>query len=236
MGRVAQAWLLDWMRGGDPDLSASLHDTVGRKPYTISPLIGADDRYALRITSLRADVSERFDTLLRRQSPSEMRIEAAQLAVEAIEIEESSYAELVREATETIASLALRFITPTTFHSNRLDVPLPLPALVFGSLIHAWDSFSPLPLPIHLATLVGDGMAIADCQLRTRRVTYGDRGGHVGFTGYVRYSLRRVPAIPSDDQAAAAILLGALIRYARFAGVGVGTAAGMGQVMMLDKG
>jgi CRISPR-associated endoribonuclease Cas6 len=39
-GRLAHAAFLDLLRQADPPLSAALHDSRGRKPFTLSPLLG----------------------------------------------------------------------------------------------------------------------------------------------------------------------------------------------------
>ncbi len=128
-GRQAQAWFLAWLHATQPELADALHDSGTRNPYTVSPLLAVADSYILRITALIDPLADVLDTL----TPSDVRIGAAFFDVIGADRQRTSYAALVRSATDQPEFSGLRFITATTFHSNRLDVPLPLPSLVFGS-------------------------------------------------------------------------------------------------------
>ena len=127
-------------------------------------------------------------------------------------------------------TLAWEFATPTAFHQNGLTMPLPLPGLVFGSLIQAWDHFSPLPLPVVLGSFVEQNVGISRHRLATRLVKFGSKEQHIGFVGTTDY--RIVPEhseLPSSDFVQRVRLLAMLSQFAFFAGVGIRTTVGMGQ-------
>ena len=234
-GRHVQAWFLNWLRAHDPVLAAQLHDHNGRKPYAVSPLFMQSVENGvpfLRITTLTADLGERLATFL-QEPPRSIQLGALIFQVDSIAVHRSSYETLIREATEQVTPLALHFVTAATFRSQQMDMPLPLPPLVFGSLIHAWDMFSPLPLPILLQPFIDTHLAIAQCELRTRRVTSSGRETRIGFTGSVRYMVRDTLHDPPTMHESR-VLIGALVRYAAFAGVGAQTSAGMGQVHVIS--
>ncbi len=242
-GGLAQAWFLEWVRSVQPELAAQLHDSIDRKPYTISALTESSDvypnGYTLRLTTFSRAATAAISVLLTEHPPRQIRLGKLNFDMIQLHIEHSDYDALVRQATESPVWLNLHFHSPTTFRSNRLEVPLPLPSLVFGSLIHAWDTFSALPLPLHLGDFIRNQVVLSRHQVATQRVAYSKHRSHVGFTGRVQFAIRALPAgvptvLSQAEQTSAVRLLGALSRYAYFAGVGIRTAAGMGQTLPLD--
>lgn len=229
-GHIVQAWFLGWLRAVNSELSTRLHDTPGRKPYTVSPIFDQSREgaaYGFRLTTLSNELSEAVEPLL-SGSPPDLRLGSTLYSLSIACIARSSYEALVREAADQPPPIILRFSSPTCFHSGGLDVPLPLPSLVFASLIQAWDVFSPLPLPLQLSETVRAHVALARHQLHTERVVIPQHGSHVGFTGKVQFAFHKIGTAPDDLSSRA--LLSALLHYAAFAGVGVRTTAGMGWV------
>jgi CRISPR/Cas system endoribonuclease Cas6 (RAMP superfamily) len=55
----------------------------------------------------------------------------------------SSYQTLIQRQLIPPTRLTFHFVTPTTFRSQTVNMPLPLPALVFGSLLSRWSLFTP---------------------------------------------------------------------------------------------
>ncbi len=103
-------------------------------------------------------------------------------------------------------------------------------------MIHAWECFSPLPLPISLAAVIRDAVALASCDVQTRHIPITGRGGHIGFTGRAFFRLRpELATLSVDDTLSARALLGALLAFAEYAGLGVQTSAGMGQIRLLKR-
>lgn len=120
----------------------------------------------------------------------------------------------------------LAFATPTTFHSQGRSLPLPLPRLVFGSLLDRWNAHAPLRIDPEILAVVDQAVIIGRYELRTELVPLGG-GVQVGFVGRCGYV---VPpgrgARPTDEYAWRVVHL--LAAYAYFAGIGAKTTMGMG--------
>jgi CRISPR-associated endoribonuclease Cas6 len=116
-----------------------------------------------------------------------------------------------------------------------LIVPLPLPALVYGSLIHAWNAFSPLPLPVLLDGFAGRFVGVARHKITTRMVQFGQSERHVGFVGTAYFSIapQERTGLTPDDYRQRVQALDLLTRFAFYAGIGLRTAVGMGQARPL---
>jgi CRISPR-associated endoribonuclease Cas6 len=224
-GQRAQAWFLRWVGQNAPELATQLHAGSTRKPYTVSPIDMDDARARLRITSLNPALTE-----LLNDSPPFAHGDQA-YSVKEVARESRSFPDLLRLG-ETGNLPALQFWTPTAFRSGGREITLPLPELVFGSLIQAWDSFSPLRLPLQLRAVAAEHITIARHAIHTRHVSFPHRGEtaqRVGFVGRVWFGHNR-----GIDPVALRFLC-ALLHFAPFAGVGVGTAAGMGGVRVLSS-
>jgi CRISPR-associated endoribonuclease Cas6 len=137
--------------------------------------------------------------------------------------------DLWQVAAAASAGVTLEFLTPTAFvRRNKLELALPVPERVFGSpadargLVGRWmlaggpdvfDGWSPEYVGAVPETLAG------------QRVRLGQRGGVTGFLGRCRFDTSR-------DKTALRQLW-ALARFAEFAGVGVKTGMGLGQVRVV---
>jgi CRISPR-associated endoribonuclease Cas6 len=120
----------------------------------------------------------------------------------------------------------LEFATPTAFHQNGMDMPLPLPELVYGSLIQAWNTFSPIPLPVHMGGFIEQSVGIARHRITTRMVQFGKAEQHIGFVGKVNYIVR--PTLTAEESYPYAAILNLLTQFAFYTGVGIRTTVGMG--------
>ncbi len=106
--------------------------------------------------------------------------------------------------------------------NRQLTIPLPLPELVFGSLLARWNAFAPLALPDELRRYAQECLAVSRYRLQTQALKFG-QATSVGFTGACQYT-----ALVWDAYWLRAVSL--LSAYAFYSGVGVRTAVGMGQV------
>lgn len=144
---------------------------------------------------------------------------------------------------ETYAGLSARFLagqqqparrislllaSPTAFKSGGKHVPIPLPGLVFGSLLERWNAFAPLCFPPDLKTYAEENLAVSRYQLETVPVKVKQGGVRVGAVGQIVYTCLEVdPYLLS--------LVNILASFCLFSGLGIGTGSGMGQARKLEE-
>ena len=242
LGRSAQAAFLDSLRAVHPAAAERVHDGSGLKAFTASNLstgrwrglitLSPRERYALRFTTLFPDLTA---VSLNALAPAWLRhgltLHDQPAHVEAVDTATANYADLLASAAP-VRQVTLRFVSPTQFKlthpqdkSDGIPMPLPLPERVFGSLIDRWERFSGAPLHPELREWVRLNVGIAAHRIETRTVEArrAGHGAYTGFVGEVTFALLR-----RDDVFARQV--GALAAYAPFAGVGIRTTNGMGQV------
>ena len=117
----------------------------------------------------------------------------------------------------------LELASPTTFKSKGKQMPLPLPGLVFGSLVDRWNRFSPVTLDPAMRTFGEELVAVSRFDLRSVLVQQKNQAGRVGAMGQVAYV-----AEPYNRYWLSVFQM--LADFALYSGVGVQTATGMGQV------
>jgi len=167
LGQQVHAAFLAMISEVDPDLAEELHAAGARyRPFTTSPLRGGkrieaerlllftNRTYSLRFTALAPHIYRRLAErlLLPQQLPSLRLGEGELLIAEMIGTPGSSawagytsWQELLEKApAEKI--ITLQFASPTAFRRGELDLPVPLPELVFQSYLAKWQTFSPIPL------------------------------------------------------------------------------------------
>jgi CRISPR-associated endoribonuclease Cas6 len=245
LGRAAQAWLLDQVRQADPSFAEALHSGQTRRPYTISAPRGTPEARWLRITSVSADLTALLvEKVLPQIEQQPIRLAEVRVKVTGVDIENHAWAG--QSDFETLAYCAfdretsqfrMEFATPTAFHRAGLTIPLPLPPLVYASLIQGWNAFSPLPLPVKLMDFVESHIGIARHRIVTQMAQFGERERHVGFTGTTQFVVAPQARTTLSADAYRQIIqtLDLLTEFAFYAGVGVRTAVGMGQVRPISK-
>jgi len=116
-----------------------------------------------------------------------------------------------------------RFVSPAGFKRNNRQFFLPLPELVFGSLLRKWrlhvkpDAWPGLEAVLPEIEIQNYRIESHAVRLRTDRIIRG-------FCGETEYSFR---SLPEPEQRA----LSTLAAYAFFSGVGYKTSQGMGEVL-----
>jgi CRISPR-associated endoribonuclease Cas6 len=118
--------------------------------------------------------------------------------------------------------LTLQFASPTTFKSGGKHLPVPLPELVFGSLLERWNAFAPVIFPPEARRYAQECLALGRYQLSTRPVPGKGGGLRIGAVGQAAYT-----SINYDRYWMS--LVGVLAAFARYAGVGAGVTQGLGQ-------
>lgn len=249
LGRASHAIFLKWVSQQDPGLAERLHTPDERRPFTCSSLVGVraervngtpvavvvpDRPLFLRYTGLTTEVSE----LLNRWAedpPSFVEIEGVRLTVQRATLDPSvhpwagqtTYTALLRRflsgGEPLPRHLELEFLSPTAFRSSGRNVPLPLPDLVYGSLVEKWNDFSPVTVSPEVRRFAQECLAISRYELSTRSIPGKGDGMQIGFVGRCRYTVLRADLYWVG-------VLQALTDYAFYAGVGYQTTTGMGQV------
>jgi len=257
LGRAAHALLLRLIDAQEPALAQELHDRPGLKPYTASNLVigqrqsgslqvQAGQSGWLRFTGLTGPVSQILQALA-AEPPRTVELDGHHFEVAGASLDPAhhpwagriSYQELAapyllagQSAAGHRPSLRLDFTSPTTFRSQGRYIPLPLPELVFGSLLDRWQAWAPIALPPELRRFAAEAVALSRYDLRTRSLPY-KQGGQaeagrsgmtiVGFTGQATFT-----ALNRDRYWLS--LLHLLAAFAFYSGVGYQTGVGLGQV------
>lgn len=247
-GHLVHAWFLDLVRTQDRALSERLHKEDREKPFTVSPINGKierrdgqwwllpDQRYWVRFTGLEKTISDILvDLPVKPAGPGLFQTvpcEVVKIYRSPEEHEwagEISYDALIGAATYQAGSptspVRFHFASPTTFRTQDGDLPVPLPALVFGSLARKWDAYSTDPIGPELAARLTETVLLSRYELRTSMQDFG-RYRLVGFTGDCEYQVRR-GVEPSVGQA-----VRVLAAFAFYAGVGYHTTMGLGQARL----
>lgn len=256
LGRAAHAWFLNQVRAADPAIAQALHEPNQERPFTVSNLLGTgrlnqkevslspERSYALRLTSFWPKLSTLVAERLLPNLP-EQTIELTGGAFRLVSVTtdgavhpwagQTSYQNLVQQHTLSPAlpprQVTLHFTSPTVFRSSGANVPLPLPGLVFESLVRRWNAFAPLQIPLEIRRFADEAMAIARYHLHTERVAFGEegeRGAYPGFVGTCSYAF-----LVHDRYWLGLIHL--LAAFAFYAGVGARTTMGLGQVRVVPS-
>jgi len=251
-GRAAHALLLRVVSQYDPALANNLHespDAAGDNPQAVRPftasslfgriqlgLLDPQTVYRLRFTALNAALTH----ILAQASQSGplspgQRLELDYLPFEIIPApaagsspnwEAASYAALssalLLARDPAPRKVGLRLLSPTSFKMGGKHMPLPLPELVFGSLLEKWNAAAPVVFPPELKRYAAECLAMGRFNLHTRAVPWKGGALRIGAVGEVAYH-----AIHYDRYWMS--LIGVLTNFAAFAGVGAGASQGLGQ-------
>lgn len=247
-GRAAHALLLQSIAARSPELAAALHEGSGPRPFTASTLMGRmqegkldpEGVYRLRFTGLTQPVSDALRAATESggalAAGATVMLDFQPFRVETAQTDghlwagQESYTGLAAAslAGEAPRRLELLLVSPTSFKSAGKQVPLPLPGLVFGSLLERWNAFSPLAFPGEAKRYAEECLAVTRYRLRTRPVPVKNDAHRIGALGQITYV-----ALTYDRYWMA--VLRTLARFARYGGVGAGTAAGQGQARLAGE-
>ncbi|MEM6284462.1 MAG: CRISPR system precrRNA processing endoribonuclease RAMP protein Cas6 [Chloroflexota bacterium] len=263
MGRAVQHVLLrQVVEPHDPTLSQALHDSSGLKPYTVTglmrpdavqPLYGdvrAGDRAWIRMVGLRRDV-----TVALREwaffAPDLIEIDGVPWHVEAVYHTQrshfaaggTSYRRMVAQAQQPTPApkISMAFPSPTAFHSGGVNLPFPLPSLVFGSMARQWAAFNGPTLPTELDPFIEHYVMLHRYNLETAIFSFKQGSKQIGFTGTTVYEIasrnRRLERVQPElsatlqqDHRRLAQMVPLLVDVSFYSGIGVKTTSGMGFV------
>ena len=246
VGRANYAATLDRLRTFDPALAQHIHDGDGPKPLTCSSVLGASGGakaltvrvgapVQVRVTGLTAAVSGGLLGALLDDPPATWELDGHRFTVEEVICDAARHGWSGRTTYETLAAaqltrpdapdrqVTLEFAAPTAFKSKEMTVPVPLPGLVFGSLVERWNAFSPVVLSPEMRRYGEEAMAISRYRLESRAVEQKNQGVRIGAVGQATYR-----ALAGDRYWLSVMQM--LAEFALYSGVGVQTATGMGMV------
>lgn len=193
LGRASQALLLRLVAERDSGLARRLHDEPGPKPYTASNLVAGKRESGslrlaagqggwLRFTGLSAEVSEVLRAVA-ADPPETVEVDGFGLAVTGATLDPAVHAWAGQVSYQDLAGpfllggvphpakqVRLEFVSPTSFRSGGHFVPLPLPELVFGSLLDKWQAFAPIALHPDTRRFAAEAVVLSRYALRTRGV------------------------------------------------------------------
>ncbi|GAB4193351.1 MAG: hypothetical protein OHK0022_08110 [Roseiflexaceae bacterium] len=239
-GQHAQALFLDLVAQIDPARASLLHAGSDSRPYTVALLERQPEQAGgcleLRVSLLGPELfATLYQSLLRLDARRALRLgHGGYLLAEVLGTPEQhpwagwrSFGGLL-EQVRPVDRLTLEFATPAAFSRGELADGrarlwlLPDPASVFGSLSRRWNSLAPAAAhldPEAVAVAADQTLLSYYADLNTRQISLG-RGPQKGFVGRCTYEL------PPDPQQRRLLTL--LADAARFLGVGIKTARGMG--------
>lgn len=230
LGRFAYGLLLRLVAVADAATAAHWHGDAEVKPFTVA-LLPDGTGALLRVTTLTSAAGHLVAERVLPALPSTLELGGSGWAVAGAPRQHAvRYEDLVQRflfAPQAPRRIRLRFLTPTTFRSQGRAVPLPLPGLVFGSLVDRWNALAPTQLPPDARQVIDERVVVCGYRLATHVVELAG-GKHVAFAGECAYQV-----VPPDPYWARVLLL--LAEFAGFAGVGAKTTMGLGQARRLGK-
>jgi CRISPR-associated endoribonuclease Cas6 len=257
LGRAVQAEMLARLAQVDPALAEAIHAGDGPKPLTCSGLVAGEpdeasrrsadsfavrpgSRYYVRVTGLVEAVSWALAAGFVEQPPARWTLHGQPFRVLEVVCDRARDAWTGQTSCEELTAatlqrgdrlprtVTLEFSSPTAFKSQEMQMPIPLPGLVFGSLVERWNAFSPVALDPDLRRFANERVAISRYRLESRPVPTKGGALRIGGVGQVTYTLL-------DDDRYTIAGLNILADFALYSGVGVQTATGMGQCRRVDR-
>ena len=245
LGQANYAATLARLNAIQPGLGSSADAAAGFKPLTCSGLLGVTIRRGntvvqpgqmvqVRITGLTPPLSAGLAVAFLAEPPLLWSLHGHDFYVRRVICNRSEhpwtgrcdYADLAAHhllhGKQSVRQLALAYGSPTAFRSNNLTVPVPMPGLVFGSLVERWNRFATLQLEPGMRQYSEEHVAISRLDLHTVPVSQKNGGMVIGSEGQATYR-----AVRGDRYTFAALARSA--DFALYSGVGVKTTVGMGQ-------
>ena len=139
----------------------------------------------------------------------------------------TSYPDLITQAARQGEQhrIALRFLSPTSFRNGDVDLPLPLPRLVFQSYLKRFCEFYPVEFLPEFEDLVERYTGISRMDWVRTETIKTKRIALAGFTGDVTFQID--PKAPAD----LVRQMNLLADFAFFCGTGRKTSIGLGQTV-----
>lgn len=216
-GRALNAWFYGRLAQADPRTASEIHAMAGDRPFAIS-IAGAGDSLCL-VVSAFGPLAPLLPDIVGGQE--RLLLDGRWLLVEGEPRQQSdTWGALASRwlvgAARPVA-VRLEFLSPTAFHSRGRTVPLPLPELVFGSVLQRWCQWSSVDLGEGVSGVIVDHVAVRRHRIWTQAVKMVVT--QAAFLGSAEFTLVK----PPQHYAGLLALLGIFAEYA-----GVGQKVGMG--------
>jgi len=255
-GPNIQAMFLRRMKAVDPALMPSLHDTPGYRPFTLSPLgiygekgdfqgfrlprehlIPEGRACYIRVTVLDDSLIPIVRQGIFHADPPTFLLGETTFSIgaEADTVETGrgwnitrSYPELINHGLryQRRKKLHFRFLSPTGFRQGKLDLPVPVPRLVFQSYKARFEKFYQVEFLPDFEAQVEQYVGIAAMRRVNSAIMHTKHVRSIGFTGDVVFTIH--PTAPPE----LAFQVNLLTEYALFCGTGKKTVLGMGQTLV----
>lgn len=240
-------------------------DKHGFRPYTCSSLykgphvawkLAEGDWCWLRLTSLTAELSGLLTQTVLPDLIPVAKIGQVELDVVPWQpqqpqnpwVADDTYASLVRQAAlSTETRLEMEFSSITSFKKKmrqngfEVDVPLPVPEMVFGNYLNHWSAFSGEQLPETLWEFVEECLVINELEIHSERAQlqfdHKERAA-TGFVGRVRFAILggKGKSRFGVNWEHLAALVRMLAAYSFYCGTGQDTTVGLGQTRVKLQG
>lgn len=255
-GPAIQAMVLQRIQQVDPGLAAQLHDAPGSRPFTLSPLgtvdyehrfqvfhlsrqqsVAAGTTCYLRVTLLADELFPVLRQVFFEPPGLTVLLGTNEFALttgqefwenEPSWVSSRSYPELIDRALQhqRRRKFSLKFITPTSFSQGDLDLPLPLPRLVFHSYKKRFEQFYQVVFLPDFEALVERFVGVASLKHIRTEMMQTKKVPLIGFVGDVVFVL--LPQTPPE----LIFQINLLAEFATFCGTGKKTVLGMGQTAL----
>lgn len=189
--------------------------------------LSSQDEYQLSLSALDTNGSQALKSLDLKENLDFLGI-SFQIINREDEITsyEELYSKLVAQEPEAIKDYKLEFITPTAFTQDKVNLPLPIPHLMFRSWLKRWNHFCNIYLgEDELITYLSNNIYLNYHRINSRKV-YINQNKVTGFVGEINF---KIPQRADDLLANVANLL---INYSEYAGTGIKTRLGMGYSLL----
>ncbi len=250
LGQAAYAQLMRWLSDLDAGAAQRWHDANGPKPFTCSSLVGArrvkqnqraltpERTCWLRFTALEPEIAALLLEIA-AQPPEALDLDGVTLQVESLTTDPEQHAWAGVTTYEALAApyllareqaprrVRLELASPTAFRQNDMNVAIPLPDLLFGSLANRWNAFSPIAISPEVRRYAGECVALTSFRLRSGAVPMHGGTVQVGAVGRAGYVAVRYDRYWMG-------VLGLLADFAFYAGAGRMTTTGLGQARRTD--
>lgn len=256
-GKVLHGLFYELLQKASVAKGDEIHDTTGLKPFSTALLLNERQRRAegirageelkVRFTFLDDTIYPLLSRYFLATQDLHLELVHTELTVARIlttpqSTEEwagyTSFADLYRHASDEEKRFSFHFATPTFFKRGGgpaypdLIVPLPLPDLVFGSLLRNWNQFSALPFSEEalLKDIFAHNLEMTSHRIASQqaRLVFQQPDGKyrtTAFPGFIGQCHFRLLAV---HDAEVVKQLNALADLAFFSGIGARTTMGFG--------